>query len=817
MSRGFRLTLKILGVLCLLLLLVAAGASGWLHWRLGRALPRLDGSAALPSLNAPVSVSRDASGVPSIRAASRLDAYRALGWLHAQDRFFQMDLLRRRSAGELSELIGKATLNMDCWARDHRIREAATRALDALPVADRALVAAYTEGVNAGLKALSAPPWEYAVLRSEPRPWQQVDTLLAGYCMLLDLQDAGEFELNLSCLHSSLGADFADFLAPLRAADDAALAGTASCAPIPGPARLNLRLPPPAAAMPAAADLAYPKLNDISALASLPSPWFRPGAGSNAFAVSGSHTRNGAALLANDMHLGLGVPNTWYRVLLSWPASSNGPARQLSGITLPGVPLLVAGSNGRVAWGFTNAYVDTADLILLKRGNAKKTYLGSAGETAYIEHKDQILIKGDKPFDYTSHWTEWGPVVEVGKDRQLFALQWIAHDSRAVDLRFSHIEDCNSVEEAVALAQDSGLPALNLLAADHAGHIAWTVAGRIPRRTGFDGRLATSRHDSPARWEGLLPPEDHPSCINPPSGHLFSANERLMDGEALSKVGDGGFYSAARGRQIQGDLARLTSPAGRLAAPGDLLAIQLDDRALDLAPWRDLLLHSLNEAALQSAPGRASLRSVVESWIPSASTGSAGYRMVREFRDEVEARILNPLLASCFTARRNFSWRQFRRAPAVWALLRERPLHLLAPEYKSWDELLLASADTVLKRNPSPADATWGKANRAAIRHPFSLVMPRLLTFWLDMPDDELAGDSGMPRVCNSDFGASERLVVSPGHESEGIFHMPTGQSANPRSPFFKAGHADWVQGRPSPYLPTAPQHHLELLPQPKP
>jgi penicillin amidase len=274
---------------------------------------------------------------------------------------------------------------------------------------------------------------------------------------------------------------------------------------------------------------------------------------------------------------------------------------------------------------------------------------------------------------------------------------------------------------------------------------------------------------------------------------------------------------AARAAQIRGDLRSLVQIQAAKVTPADLLSIALDDRALFLARWRGLLLETLSPAAVAAKKSRAELRAAAENWDGRADIGSVGYRLVRMFRREVANRTLAPIFAACTDADPEFDWTRFCYEDAVWTLVHSRPLHLLSPAYAGWDELLRASADDIgaalRESGISPATATWGRRNTLRMQHPFARIFPAWLSRWLSMPAEPLPGDSDMPRVQSPSFGASERFVVSPGHEAEGIFEMPGGQSGHPLSPFFRAGHQAWVRGEPSHFLPGPTAHRLILEP----
>ncbi len=780
------------------LLLIGLAATGWGWWQMRGSLPPLDGTRTVAGLSAPVQIARDALGVPTITGNSRADVARALGFVHAQDRFFQMDLMRRRGAGELSELFGRAALDLDREARLHGFRRTAAQVVAAATPAERAVLAAYTAGVNAGLAGLRRVPWEYLVLRTAPLPWREEDTLLCFYAMWFDLQDyRGTFERNRDAVRSRMGAATLEFLAPRGNSWDAALDGsTFPAAPLP-----PLRFTAPAGDAPAG-------------LAAL-EPAGKRVVGSNAFALAGAHTATGAALLANDMHLDHNLPQIWYRAVLQWTDAA-GPHR-LAGVTLPGTPLLTVGSNGRVAWGFTDAYVDTTDVITIATENTANSFYQTPDGWKEIEERpEEIRVKGEKPVPFIARWTRWGPIIEGPKDGRGLVLRWTAHDAAATNLHFMDIETAQTAAEAVAIAHRSGIPNENMLIADAAGNIAWTVIGAVPRRVGYDGRVPVSWGYGDRRWEGFLDPGEVPVVSNPAGGALWSGNNRALGGEAHARLGDSGYDEGARGGQIRDGLHALVA-SGKKAGPADLLAIQLDDRALFLGRWQKFLLEVLTDAAVAQNPSRAGLRAAVRAWDGRAGTDSVAYRAVRAFRLHVAGRAFAPFDAQAQQEYAAFNWRGFPYEDALWRLVHERPEKLLNPAHPSWDALLLAAADDVLadvaKTGRPLAAFTWGARNTLTMQHPFGRFLPQPLARLLDMPADQLSGDSDMPRVQSPRFGQSERLVVSPGHEAEAILHMPGGQSGHPMSPFYRAGHAAWVKGEPTPLLPGPARHTLTLTP----
>jgi penicillin amidase len=789
--------------LVILIALAAAVFSSWAYIRLRASLPALTGEKTLTGLGAPVIIERDDLGVPTIRAQNRLDAARATGFLHGQERFFQMDLSRRRAAGELSELFGAAATPLDRKTRIHRFKAQARQMLESISAGDRALLESYSEGVNAGLKSLEAPPFEYLLLGENPRTWRMEDSILVVFAMYFFLQDEdGSEESMLGVMRDTLPEQLFEFIAPKGTSFDAPVDGDLfEAPPIPGPDVIDLRS--------IEGGLTRFETRNSRAVGD----GFVHEIGSNNWAVDASHSKSGAAILANDMHLGISVPNTWYRASLVYK-DDDGAERRITGVTLPGVPAIVAGSNGRVAWGFTNSYGDWYDLVILENPRGRENeYLTPNGPKSFGRVKETIRVKGADDEALEILETIWGPVVDKDHLGRRRAYRWVAHDERAVNIGLLKMESARNIEEAFDIAARTGIPAQNCVMADSAGNIGWTIMGPIPRRFGHDGRLPSSWADGQRGWNGWLEPDEYPRILDPPAGRIWTANARVVGGTMLDKIGFGGFGFAARARQIRDDLLAITK-----ADEKDFLGIQLDNRAVFLERWQRLLLGVLDKGNLESNPKRKEMRKYVDRWGGKAAAESVGYLLVRNFRATVIERVFDPLLAPCRKAdeRFDFNWVDNQIEDALWAIVTQKPAHLLNPAYKNWEEMLLASADATVddlcKDGSELKIHMWGRRNTAKIRHPMSPFIP-LVGSLLDMPPTPLEGDGNMPKVLGPDFGASERMVVSPGREEEGIFHMPTGQSGHPLSPFYRAGHNAWVKGEPTPFLPGPTHHTLKLLP----
>jgi penicillin amidase len=312
-------------------------------------------------------------------------------------------------------------------------------------------------------------------------------------------------------------------------------------------------------------------------------------------------------------------------------------------------------------------------------------------------------------------------------------------------------------------------------------------------------------------WRGWLESAKYPLISNPPAQRLWNGNARAVDGAMLEYLGDGGYELGARTQQIRDSLQK-----SEHFIPADLFSIQLDDRALFLSRWRQLLERTLNLAP--ASAWRTEMQAALRDWDGHASINSAAYRIVRTFRQEVIDSILDNFAAEARRRYPNFLLPRLAQSEhAVWILLEQRPLHLLPPEYTDWNQLLVACAQRIAERmqtQPGGITArTWGEQNTAAIQHPLSRMLPGFIAQWLDMPRDPLPGDSYMPRIQSPNFGASQRFVVAPGDEEQGYFSMPGGQSGHPLSPYYGSGHADWVTGKATAFLPGPPEHRLSLLP----
>lgn len=792
-SRALRVAGRALCALLALLVILVAAA--WLALR--GSLPGIDGEASASGLSASAIIERDAQGAATIRAGNRRDLAYATGYAHAQDRYFQMDLQRRTAAGELAGLIGEVALPLDLRNRLNRFRARAERSLAALPKDDRDILQAYADGANAGLASLRVRPFEYLLLREAPQPWRPEDSLLAIDAMTINLQ-VSELRrvLTRGALRDLVPDDLLTALTLPGSHWDATLDG------VPAPTAL----PAVPATRPDWIDTLARQDGIRNAAIDTP-----PVIGSNAWAVDGRHGRDGKAIVANDMHLGLRLPNVWYRLTLNVP-DGTGSARRVSGVSLPGAPVIVAGSNGKVAWGFTNSYGHFIDLVALEVDpeNPRRYRDGKGEWREAVEHGEAVAVRGGETVQLPVRDTEWGPMIAAGGKH--YAIRWAAHLDSARDLSLRQMESATDVPSALAVARASGIPAQNILVADDAGRIGWTLAGLLPAAT-FDPEgfpVTAAQAGAPL---ARLPAGDYPSLLDPALGRLWSGNStQLSDAAMQSRIGDGGANVGVRSLQIRDALL-----AREQHDEASLKAIQLDDRASWVDSWRDLALSVLDDEALRDHPQRRVFRDALRDWQGHADADSAGYLMARTFHlalydswfgaldDRLED--IEPGLSVRLASSRILPLMEAVARAEAW-----RPAR-----YPDWRSFMLdrvdASIAELTRNGEDLAALKWGQHNRLNVTHPFARLVPRPMAGWLSAPHVPMPGDLDTPRVQMPGIGASERFVVSPGEEEKGFLTMPGGASGHPLSPFFLAGHDAWEKGRTQPFLPGPPLHRLILQP----
>lgn len=764
---------------------IGAVAAGYFWLRLS--LPQYQGELTAAVAN-PVNLDRDALGYLSVTAADRSDAAYGMGFAHAQERFFQMDLARRNAAGSLAELFGERALATDIERRRHRFAERAEQTLAELTAADLQILSAYSRGVNDGLVSLGSAPFEYHLLNAKPMPWQETDSVLVIYNMYLELQGKmGRDEYAMTVLRDAIPRPWYQFLQQHSSNWQAAI-DNSEVSPF---------------AMPASP---YPDVLRAAGTCAQCSPKDSADLGSNNMAVMGRLTGHGKAIVANDMHLTIRAPGTWYKVQLNW--RDNGNWQQVTGLSLAGAPAIVVGSNGHIAWGFTNSTADWHDLIKLQLSDNGKAYLTEQGWQPLQNHYQTIQVKGAADYPLQLQETQWGPVIRYGE--HTFALRWVAYDSNAVNFNLLKLESSLNAKQALSLGAITGIPTQNLLVADKDGNIGWTPLGPLPERQLSDWDTAQDWSDGSHYWAANLSSEQYPRIYNPEAGILWTANARSVGGEAYQLLGNGGYDLGARGQQIRDSMLSQNQLDEQA-----LHQIQLDNRALFLSRWHQLLLDVLTPE-LTAAHQLSEYRMLLSRSGRYAASDDIGYTLVQQFRQQTIELMFKPLSALLEQSGSRSANLKYPLETPAWALLQARRADTLPADFSDWSELLLQavldSKQQLEQQHGSLQNSNWGKQNQAKIRHPLSSAIP-LIGDWLNMPASEFAGDRHMPRVQLPSFGQSQRMVVAPGQEQDGILTIPAGQSGHPLSPFYRADHQYWLNEVALPFLPGPKKYQLRLVP----
>lgn len=558
--RGFGFWAKGIGVsAAALVLLVIGGIAGAIWW----SLPARHADLALAGLSAPVAITLDTRGIPHITASSEEDAWAALGFLHARDRMFQMEMMRRGARGQTAALAGATALRLDRFMRLLRLEERAAADLAALDAETRAMLEAYARGVNGWIAArgrFAAP--EFIALGA-PEPWQPLDSLLWGKIMGLWLGGNWRVELERARLAGRLSPEQ---LADLWPEDTTAGRPDEPLMQTEAKASGALRGEVLNGAALAALAQHFPRFPEDAPL---------PEIASNAWAVGTARSATGAPLLAADPHLFHSAPIIWYLARITLP-----DGRLLMGATAPGVPGVLIGRNENLAWGFTTTHADTQDVFIEKLTDDGR-YEASEGPRDFIWHETEIAVRGAAPVTFRFRETRHGPVLsdldpsyqgEAGTVLALAMANLTPGDSAARGLL--RLNRAGNVAEARGAAEDVTSPVQNLMLADRAGGIAMFITGRVPRRRAGDGALPRPGWDGLADWDGFLPFEAKPQVENPASGVIANANNRVAPADHPVFFGRD-WYGDWRFRRIGAGLA-----AQPRHAPADFAALQSDRTSL---------------------------------------------------------------------------------------------------------------------------------------------------------------------------------------------------------------------------------------------
>ena len=748
--RGINRVLAAIGVLILLLAALLLGAV-WLT------MPRSRETASIPGLSGAVDITYDADWIPRIRAGSELDAAAALGFLHARDRMFQMELMRRAASGRLSEIAGPATLSLDRTMRTLGLRQHAVADLDTLPPEVHAELDAYARGVNAwiNLKGRFAAP-EFLVL-GPPEPWQAADSLLWAKTMGLWLSMNWHEELSRQALAGRLPLAMLDQLWPRHPSVPAA---DAMMQPLTHFAATATRL--------------------ASVLPRFPEPYTRPPMASNEWAVDGRHTATGAPLLAGDPHLEFSFPGIWYLARIDTlartvaarvpdTAAMQLPARVLVGATAPGVPFLVLGHNEKIAWTFTTTGADVQD-IFIETPAGPGEYQTPDGPKPFVVREERIKVRGQGDVVLTVRETRHGPVIS-DLDQPAGPIMTVAmgnlqpHDTAAAGL-FT-LNAANSVQEAGLAAAQISSPVQNLLVAD-AKTIGLFVTGRVPIRRAGDGS-APVPGDGSHDWIGWAAGEQLPHIVSPPSGRLLNANEPIWTAGfpilmARDTFGD---WRAKRIREM----------------------LEKSDRHT-LADFARMQVDAVDTFARQVLPILAA--------VPDVS-GTAG-RALGLLRDWDGTTVMDSPAPLIFNAWMGAFYKAVLRhaslSAGLGAPVSDFIAFVLSPAGAHWcdgdcapmlrDSLADAVKDLSVRFGGDPSVWRWGDAHQAIFAHPLLQHIPVLGSFTtISIPspgDDDTVGHGGINARFQSVDGPSYRGVYDLADLDRSRFVMTPGQSGNPFS-----------------------------------
>jgi penicillin G amidase len=777
--------------------LLLLGVGGW-FW-LSTALPPLSGEIMLPGLAHPVEIAFDAAAVPTIRAADERDGAFALGFLHAGNRLFQMEFMRRFASGRLAEVVGPRALATDRYMRLFDFAHLADTDFERLPAAPRALLEAYSRGVNAYLEThRGAWPPEFYLLRERPEPWRPQDSLLWGRLMALQLSTNWQDEW--------LRARLAQRLTPIQ---------LESLWPALGPSLAANGAIDPAVSRRAAWSGDTPPPGPLGA--------------SNSWAVAGTMTDTGQPFLANDPHLDLGLPIQWYLARIETPE------RTLTGATAPGVPLFILGQNDHVAWGFTTTIADSQDLFVEKLAAGQPNYyLTPDGPQPFAERTETIHVRGAADVELTVRSSRHGPVISdlgraagiAGADEAI-ALAWAclspADPTLAALYRMNRAADAAEFRAAL---QDFRCPVQNIVYADR-DHIGYMAAGRIPVRRSVlaGGQMPAPGAQGQYDWVGFLGDDELPQLVDPPTGLLATANNDIRPPGYPYFVA-GRFDAPFRVERIREAIADRRK-TGQLALE-DMTALQMDTLSLAAKSLLPKLLALIARTDGEPDPLAAKATALLEGWNFRVDRDLPQPLIFDAWLARLDRALFADELGDLFA---DYDW--WNAATIARVLFGE------APADRAWcDDIgtpaaedcatmarrafASALADLARRYGEDPAAWRWGAAHRARFAHP---LFGRIWPFdWLTRRDLPTDGDNytlnrGVPDIDAAGVvfpdlhGAGYRGVYDLADPARSRFVIAGGQSGNPLSPHYADLLERWRDGSPITIVGDASGGRLRLLP----
>jgi len=789
-----------LRVLLWIFALAVVGFATTIWWLVYRPLPQLDGKVSLGGLQGAVTVERDQWGVPHIRAGSMEDLVEAQGYAMAQDRLWQMDLLRRVARGELSEILGPVTADVDKEFRVLDFGRAARRDYEQMDPEGRNILAAYARGVNQFIdQHASKLPMEFTLLRYQPTPWNPTDTLvIAGY-MYRTLADTRRSELHRAIIKEKVSPEIAKDLFNEASSLDHYVVGD--------PNRENslhdesqansdddddemddddvIKAEKDSPVMPGAA--AAPDLTSL--LAMNVKDWveesqrdIRHSLGSNNWVVSGAHTATGKPLLANDTHLELSIPPIWYEIHLT------APGWNVKGFTLPGAPLVVIGHNDKLAWGFTNNGADVQDLYVETFNPANPDEYRANGQWKKADVFDEVIkVKGADEQHMRLVVTRHGPVVQQVGDKH-YAMRWTALEPGGLSVSYFLLGKAQNWHEFLDIMKTVWGPAQNVVYADVEGNIGYIMGARVPMRKKGRGDVPVPGDTDEYEWTGYIPFDQLPKSFNPESGFIVTANARVVGPDYKPYLTDKWEepYRTARIYDLLNDKHDLR--------PEDMLKVQADAYSIPHA----FIAEQLVAAAKVAPPKDSRAKKLIaqsKDWNGIADANST----VVAFLQSTMYRALNLILeAQLGNDAEKYDWRKLN---FLQRTLQERPARWLPSTYKNYDELLTAAADQAVERleqktkDANPEDWDWKRFNYLDMLHP--LGREGVLKKLLSITDQPQSGTDWSPRAASRDHGPTMRFVANTANWDESIFLIPAGESGQPGSEHYRDQFSYWLDGKP--------------------
>ncbi len=774
-----------------------ATVGGWVYWRVHACLPRLDGTIRIQGLQGKVEVLRDAQGVPHIRAASLDDLMFAQGYVTAQDRLWQMDLSRRIAQGRLSELFSSPTLHSDIENRTLGMKQAAERGVEELDPEEQNLLLDYARGVNAFVQThQNHLPIEFMVLHYYPEPWRESDSLEVALNMARLLNTSWPDELMRERVQSKLAStQLESDIFPASSPLDRPVAQLApgSSAPAKPAASGHATSTAHQKSLPAEPGaMTEPAENGLAGfdpmLQAIESPSSYTGVGSNNWVVSGDRTRSGKPLLANDPHLPYGVPSIWYMIHLE------APGLDVSGVSLPGMPMVIIGHNSHIAWGVTNTDPDVQDLYeeTFNPQNPHE-YLYDGKWIEDSERTESIKVRGKLDDVLRVKITQHGPILPDTGNRTL-ALAWTALLPHALQFPFLKIDQAQNWREFTDALRGFGGPMQNFVYADTDGNIGFYAAGWVPIRKRGNGSVPVPGSSGDYEWGGMVPFEDLPHAFNPDSGIIATANGRVVPDNYPYFITSmwGAPYRTARIFQLL--------EAGKSFTVADMMKIQMDLHPLDDEWLRQHLIAAARECPPQSPDAQYAVARL-HAWDGKATSGSAATLVCELTWKALLNRILEPRLGKDLAG---------YRCPMSTVFLQNaidnKLDRWLPPGDRDFNQTLMRSVNEAVRQIPKLVGTDdhsawkWGKTIPLTFRHPLGGAF-RPLGWLLNVGQFPQSGTASTIKRATRGVGASMRMVVDLGDLDSSVQNITLGESGQPFSPYYKDQFEAWYHGQSFPML----------------